>query len=172
MALAEVTVSDAVAEILPEVAVIVVVPAETPVASPLVGEVSLMVAKVGFDELQLTLPVMVCTLLSLNVPVAVNCCLVDDAIVALVGAMVIETSFGAMVRLTEPLTELMVAVMETMPLDCAVSIPPVATVASPAGDVFQVTDPVRSLVVLSLYLPVAVNCSLWLTMRFVLGATT
>ena len=172
MALAEVTVNDAVTEILPEVAVMVVVPAETPVASPLVGEVSLMVANAGFDELQLTLPVMVCTLLSLKVPVAINCCLVDDAMVALVGAMVIETSFGAMVRLTEPLTELIVAVTETVPFDVAVSTPPAATVARPAGDVVQLTEEVRSLVVLSLYLPVAVTCSVSPTVRFALGVET
>src|SRR5207248_1089350 len=104
VALAAVTLSVAVAETLPEVAVIVVVPAETPRANPLVGEVSLIIATAGFDELQVTLPVIVCELLSLNVPVAINCCLVDEAIVGLVGAIIIETSFGAMVKLTEPLT--------------------------------------------------------------------
>jgi hypothetical protein len=101
-----------------------------------------------------------------------NCCFVDAAIVALAGVIAMETSFGAMVNFTEPLTEFMLAVMETAPLDCAVSIPPVATVASPAGDVAQVTDPVRSLVVLSLYVPVAVNGSVSLTTRSVLGAAT
>lgn len=172
MALAAVTVSVVVVETLPEVAVMVVVPAETPSARPFVGEVSLMVANAGFDELQLTLPVMVCTLLSLKVPVAINCCLVDDAMVALVGAMVIETSFGAMDRLTEPLTELIVAVTETVPFDVAVSTPPAATVASPAGDVVQLTEEVRSLVVLSLYLPVAVTCSVSPTVIFALGVET
>lgn len=101
-----------------------------------------------------------------------NCCFVEDAMAGFVGVTFIETSFGAMARLTEPLTALMLAVTETVPLACAVSVPLVATVASPAGDVVQVTDEVRSLVVLSLYLPVAVNCSLWLTVRFVLGAAT
>lgn len=65
VAWAEVTLSVVVAETFPELAVMVVVPAETPVASPLVGEVSLIVATVLSDELQLTLPVMICVLLSL-----------------------------------------------------------------------------------------------------------
>ena len=172
VALAAVTFNVAVAETLPEVAVIIVVPAEMPVASPFVGDVSLIVATAGFDEFQVTVPVIVCTLLSLNVPVAINCCLVDDAIVGLVGAIVIETSFGAMVKLTEPLTALMLALTETLPLACAVSVPFAATVASPAGDVAQVTDTVRSLVLLSLYLPVAVSCSLSPTVRLILGAAT
>jgi hypothetical protein len=106
------------------------------------------------------------------VPIALNCCFVDAAMVAVAGVIAIETSFGAMVMLTEPLTELIDAATETVPLDCAVSIPPVATVARPAGDVLQFTDPVRSLVVLSLYLPVAVNCEVWPTMRFVLALAT
>jgi hypothetical protein len=92
--------------------------------------------------------------------------------VALAGVSAMETSFGAIVNPTDALTEFMVAVTETVPLDCAVSIPPGATVASPAGDVLQVTDPVISLVALSLYVPIAVNCSVWLTIRFELIALT
>lgn len=66
VALAEVTVKTAVLEVIePEVAVMFVVPAPTPRAKPLVAVVSLMVAAAEFDELQLTLPVMACVLLSL-----------------------------------------------------------------------------------------------------------
>ena len=66
VALAEVTVNTAVFEVIePEVAVMLVVPAPTPRANPLVGVVSLMVATAGLDELQLTLPVIGCVLLSL-----------------------------------------------------------------------------------------------------------
>ena len=90
-------------------------------------------------------------------PVATNCCLVDFAIVLLAGVIAIETNFGAMVTLAEPLTPLMLAVTDTAPLACAVSTPPAPTVARPAGDVVQVTKEVRSLVLPSLYLPVAVN---------------
>jgi hypothetical protein len=62
----------------------------------------------------------------------------------------IETSFGAMERFTEPLTELMVAVMETEPLATAVRTPDELTVARFELDELQVTEPVRSFVLLSL----------------------
>ena len=66
VALAEVTVKTAVFETIePEVAVILVLPAATPRASPLVELVSLMVATGGLDEVQLTVPVMGWVLLSL-----------------------------------------------------------------------------------------------------------
>jgi hypothetical protein len=71
VALAEVTVRTAgvfelmVPELVVVLAVMFVVPAETPRANPWVGVVVLMVATDGLDELQLTLPVMICVLLSL-----------------------------------------------------------------------------------------------------------
>lgn len=77
--------------------------------------------------------------------------------VLLAGVMAIETNFGAIVTLAEPLTPLMLAVTETEPLACAVSTPPAPTVARPAGDVVQVTEEVRSWVLPSLNLPVAVS---------------
>ena len=57
----------------PDVAVICDDPAATPVASPCVPAVLLMVAKFVFAELHVTDVVRSCVLLSLNVPVAVNC---------------------------------------------------------------------------------------------------
>lgn len=66
VALAEVTVKTAAGEVIvPEVAVMFVVPPATPRASPLVGVVSLMVATPVLDELQLTAPVIGKVLLSL-----------------------------------------------------------------------------------------------------------
>ena len=66
VALAEVTVNTAVFEVIePKVAVIFVLPAPIPRASPLVGVVSLIVATAGLDEVQLTVPVMGWVLLSL-----------------------------------------------------------------------------------------------------------
>jgi hypothetical protein len=66
VALAEVTVKTAAGDVIvPKVAVMLVVPADIPNASPLVGLVSLMVATAEFDELQLTLPVIGCVVLSL-----------------------------------------------------------------------------------------------------------
>lgn len=58
VALAEVTVKTAAGDVIvPDFAVMFVLPAATPKASPLVGEVSLMVATAGSEEVQLTLPV-------------------------------------------------------------------------------------------------------------------
>jgi len=64
VAVAEVTVREVVPEIDPEVALMVTLPAETPCTSPFVGEVLLTVATEPFEELQFTLAVMFCTLLS------------------------------------------------------------------------------------------------------------
>ena len=98
--------------------------------------------------------------------------MVEVAIVRLAGVMAMETSFGAMVKLNEPLTALILAAIETVPLACAVSMPPAAIVARPDGDALQVTDEVRSLVLWSLYLPVAVSCEVCPTMRFGLLTAT
>lgn len=64
--------------------------------------------------------------------------------VLLAGVIAIETNFGAMVTLAEPVIPDMLAVTDTAPLACAVSTPPAPTVAKPAGDVLQVTAEVRS----------------------------
>jgi hypothetical protein len=61
-----------------------------------------------------------------------------------------DSSFGAMESFREPLTEFTVAVMETEPLATALSTPDELTVASPKLDELQVTELVRSFVVLSL----------------------
>ena len=71
--IAEVTVNDAVPEMEPEVAVMATVPAATPRDNPFVGDVSFTVATAVFEELQSTLDVRFCVLLSVYVPVAMNC---------------------------------------------------------------------------------------------------
>ena len=63
--------------------------------------------------------------------------------------MEIATSFGAMVNLIAPLTELLVAVIVTVPLDWAVNSPPAATCAMLLLEELQVTEAVKSFVVLS-----------------------
>ena len=68
-----VTVSVAVAETPPNVEVILIAPAPTPVASPFKPNVLLIWATAVLDELQITERVMSCVVLSENVPVAVNC---------------------------------------------------------------------------------------------------
>src|SRR5947208_3451964 len=77
-----------------------------------------------------------------------------------------------MVTLAEPLTPPMLAVTDTAPLTCAVSTPPAPTEAKPAGEVVQVTAEVRSWVLPSLNLPVAVNCTVSPTVGFALAALT
>ena len=57
VAVAEVTLSDAVPEIDPDVAVMVTLPFAKACASPLVGDVVLTVAMAIFEEFQLALPV-------------------------------------------------------------------------------------------------------------------
>ncbi len=70
---AEVTVSVIDPAILPDVAVIVVEPAATEVANPLEPDALLMAATAEVDELQVTVIVRSCVVLSENVPVATNC---------------------------------------------------------------------------------------------------
>ncbi len=62
---AEVTLSVAVPEIDPDVAVMVTLPFATACTSPLVGEVVLTVAMAIFEEAQVALPVRFCWLPSL-----------------------------------------------------------------------------------------------------------
>jgi hypothetical protein len=66
---AAVTFNVAVPVILPDLAEMVEVPTPAPVARPL----GVIVATVVVPELQVTLPVMFAVVLSLKVPVAVNC---------------------------------------------------------------------------------------------------
>jgi len=143
---AGVTFRIAVLEMEPELAVIVVVPAERPCAKPLVGALLLMVPTEVSDELQSTLDVRFCWLLSVYVPVAMNCCVVSAAILGLPGVTAIDTRAGAIVKVNEPLTEFIVAITETVPLDFAVSSPAASTVARLESDELQVTEFVKSLV--------------------------
>lgn len=69
------------------VAVITVVPGLTVLADPEL----LMVATVATDEVQVTWPVRIIVLLSLNVPVAVNCCALPWVTVGLLGVTAIDT---------------------------------------------------------------------------------
>ncbi len=63
-------------EMLPAVAVMLVVPAATGVAIPLEPAALLIVAIKAADEFQVTDEVRSCVLLSEKLPVAVNCCVV------------------------------------------------------------------------------------------------
>ena len=70
---AVVTVNVVLPEISPDVAVIVVMPANSEVASPLKPAALLMVAIAGTEDVQVTDDVRFCVVASVNIPVAINC---------------------------------------------------------------------------------------------------
>ena len=86
----EVTVRVVLPAILPEVAVMVVVPPVMAVARPLL----FTVATEGFDELQVTCGVISTLVPSEYVPVAANCWVVPTGIPRLAGVTAIETSLA------------------------------------------------------------------------------
>ena len=113
---AAVTVSVVVPCTPPEVAVIVAVPAATLRANPCFPAVLLMVAVPVASEVQCTVVVTSCTLLSVNVPVAMNCWLVPSAMAGIAGVTAIDTSTaGLTVRVVVPVIEPDVAVALVLP---------------------------------------------------------
>ena len=95
----------------------------------------------------------------MKVPAAVNCAVVPSAMDVVAGETASEARAGAVtVRVVLPLTPEYAAVMVVEPGDLAVAMPVLETVAAPAFDELQVADLVRSLLLPSLYLPVALNC--------------
>src|ERR1051326_1546921 len=75
----------------PDVARMVELPTPVPVASP----AEVIVAALVFVEVQVTVPVRFCVLLSLKVPVAVNCCVNPFAIEGLAGVTAIDVNTAA-----------------------------------------------------------------------------
>jgi hypothetical protein len=170
--IAGVTVRVVEPEMPPDVAVTVDVPTATVVALPLVAAALLMVATDVTDELQVTKVVRSCVVLSEKVPVAVNCWVVPRAMFGLVGVTLMERrNAGVTVRVVEPEMPPEVAVIVAVPAATVVALPLVPAVllmvATDAADELQVTDAVRSWVVLSEKVPVAVNC--WVVPRAMLG---
>ncbi len=132
----------------PEVAVMVVVPVALLVARPVVGAESLMVATLSAEEVQCAEAVRSCVVPSLRVPVAVNCCVVPNAIDGLAGETEIETRLAKLtVSVVEPATVPEVAVTSAVPVARLVASPVALTVATPVFEDVQVAEPVRSLVV-------------------------
>lgn len=124
-----------------------------------------MVATSVSEEFQTTEVVKFCVLPSVNVPVAVNCLVVLDAMLisAEAGDTVIDTNLAgvtASVATLEVIPEKS-AVMVVVPTATAVASPfvPVELLiaAIPVSEEFQVTDVVISRVVLSEKVPMAVN---------------
>lgn len=137
---AAVTMSDAVPLTDPDVAVIVVVPALTPAASPL----ELMLATELADELQVT-EVNSCVLPSSKLPIAVNCCCVPTAIDGVARLTEIEVKCAATtVNVEVSLNEPKVAVIVVCPAATVVASPEPAIVATEVEDEVHVTPVVRS----------------------------
>jgi hypothetical protein len=153
---AAVTFSVVEPETPPELAVIIVLPAPVPEASP----EPLMVATETTVEVQFTL-VNTCELPSLKVPVAMNCCPAPSTMVGANGVTVIDASVAAVTpRLAEPVIEPEVATTLAVPLACPVAMPEALTLTTPAGDTLQATAFVKSCVLPSVNVPIADRCSL------------
>jgi hypothetical protein len=137
------------------------------VANPLVPGVLLMVATDVFDETHVTDAVKSCRLPSLNVPVAVNCCVVlpvTREMVGETGVTRIETSAVGVivsVALLEVIPEkFAVMVVVPSPTDVARPFVPdvLLMVAMPGSDEFQATNDVMSGVLPSGSTTMAVYC--------------
>ena len=155
----KVALADTVPNALVTLAVIWELPATKPMAKP-DAPFTLMLTTDVFEELQVTDPVTFCVLLSVRVPVAVNCTVVPLAIDALVDETVTDLTIGAPTvtvtgGLVTPESE---PVMFAVPCESVVTTP-AETVATFVADEVQVTVAVRSWLVPSLYLPVAVSWS-------------
>lgn len=121
---ASVTVKDAAPDWAANSAVMVALPAEIPVASPLVGEALLTVATEAGDEVQVTEPVRFCVVSSANMPTALNCVPVCSATVALAGETWIDARVDdATTTAALPLTDPCCAVMVAVPADSPVAWP-------------------------------------------------
>jgi hypothetical protein len=141
--------------ILPEVAVMSVVPVPCAVAKPLLSIVATLVS----DDFQVTAFVMSTVVPSSSVAIAVNCFVPLEVIEALVGLIAIERKFATVtVTLVEPLIVTEVAVTLIVPYETPDSKPLFDTVATEVSSEDQLTEPVMTFVLPSLYVPVAVIC--------------
>lgn len=107
--------------------------------------------------------------LSVNDPVAVNCCAVPTVIMGVAGVTAIEANTAEVtVRVVVPLTAPAAAVIVAVPVLREVTKPLELTLAIEAFEDDQVTLPVTSWVVPSLNDPVAVSC--WVLPAAIEGA--
>jgi len=154
---AAVTVSAAPALVtLPCFAVMVALPAATPVARP----VALTEASAS-EAPQVRPVVRVCVVPSLKWPVAANCCVLPTVTEAVDGLRVIElrvTGAAVTVRTTPALTTLPCATVIVAGPAATPAARPVALTVASALDELQVKPVVRACVLPSLKWPVAENC--------------
>lgn len=133
--------------ILPELAVIFVVPVATAVARPLL----LIVATPVLDEPHVTSSVMLVVVPSFNVPMALNCWVPSERIDALFGVTAIDARFAiVIVTLVAPLMAPDVAVTLTVPGSAPVTSPLSEIVASLTSEEDQLTEVVIVFVLPSL----------------------
>ena len=117
------------------------------------------VATAVFDDVQAAELVRFCVVPSVNVPVAVNCCVSPLATRRVAGVTAIDASTAAVtVSVVVPLTLPEVAVIVVEPVASAEARPVMQIVATATFDEVQATVPVRFWVVPSVNVPVAVNC--------------
>ena len=157
------TVSVVESEILPTVAAIVAVPIPELVARPFEPVVLLTMVTVASEVDQVTVPVMSLDVLSVYVPVAVNCCEWPSGTAGATGATAMLTkAAGVTFSVADPEIEPRSAVTVTVPTATVAASPAVLaallTVAVPPSDELQCTTAVRSCVDPSVYVPAAVNC--------------
>jgi len=99
-----------------ELAPIVVTPIPVVVAKPPTLGAFAMVATLDADELQCVLSVMSCVDVSLNVPVAVNCCVLPTETDGFAGEIATETNVPVpTISVAVPLMPELVAVIVTVP---------------------------------------------------------
>ena len=160
---AAVTVRVAVAVWPPYAAVMVVAPVLLPVARPSVPAALLIGPTLVSLDVHVASNVRSWVVVSVYVPVAVNCCVVPLAIEGVGGVTWIETSVADVtVSWVVPAKPPNAAEIVTVPAAAPLAKPSVPTallmVAMALSDELQVAEAVRSWVVVSLYVPVAVNC--------------
>ncbi len=130
--------------IVPEVAVMVEVPAATEVANP----AALMVAALVAEEVQVTELVILAVVPLAYVPVAVNCCVFPAGTDGLTGVTAMETGAGVVtVRRVDPLIVPEVAVIVEEPAATVVANPAELMVAALGAEEVQVAVLVRLAVV-------------------------
>ena len=140
-----------------------VVPAATPVARP----VAEIVAVAGVPEFQVTLDEMSETEPSLNVPVAVNCCVLPTfKWVGFAGVTAIDCNANTVSVTPGEVTVPWLAVIEVVPAATPVASPVAEIVAVAGVPEFQVTLDEMSDIEPSLNVPVAVNCCVLPTFKW------
>lgn len=120
----------------------------------------LIVATLVFEELHVTESVMSTWVPSSNVPMALYCKVSLEVMLESVGVIAIELRFAIVtLTLVEPLIVADVAVTLDVPGWLPLTMPVEETVKTAELAEDQLTEPVTSLVLPSLYVPVAVICS-------------